>query len=79
MDHMMPGIDGIETTLRIRALGGGNETVPIVALTANAISGVEEMFLKNRMDGFLPKPLDLSLLNLCLRKWLPTELIREKQ
>jgi signal transduction histidine kinase len=77
MDHMMPGLDGIETTLRIRALGGRNETVPIVALTANAISGVEEMFLKNRMDGFLPKPLDLALLNLCLRKWLPPELIKE--
>jgi signal transduction histidine kinase/CheY-like chemotaxis protein len=77
MDHMMPGIDGVETTRRIRALGGRNETIPIVALTANAISGVEEMFLKNRMDGFLPKPLDLSLLNLCLRKWLTPVLIRE--
>ncbi|MDR2771788.1 MAG: response regulator, partial [Clostridiales Family XIII bacterium] len=44
MDHMMPGMDGIETTHRIRALGGRNETVPIVALTANAIGGVEEMF-----------------------------------
>jgi CheY-like chemotaxis protein len=78
MDHMMPGLDGIETTGRIRALGGRNETTPIVALTANAISGVEEMFLKNRMDAFLPKPLDLSLLNLCLRKWLPPELISER-
>jgi signal transduction histidine kinase/ActR/RegA family two-component response regulator len=78
MDHMMPGMDGVETTRRIRALGGRNETAPIVALTANAISGVEEMFLKNRMDGFLPKPLDLSLLNLCLRKWLPSALISER-
>ncbi|MDR1247382.1 MAG: response regulator [Clostridiales Family XIII bacterium] len=77
MDHMMPGMDGVETAHRIRALGGRNETVPIVALTANAISGVEEMFLKNRMDGFLPKPLDIALLNLCLRKWLPPDLINE--
>jgi signal transduction histidine kinase/CheY-like chemotaxis protein len=78
MDHMMPGMDGIETTSRIRALGGRNETVPIVALTANAISGVEEMFLENRMDGFLPKPLDIALLNLCLRKWLPADLIKDR-
>jgi signal transduction histidine kinase/CheY-like chemotaxis protein len=77
MDHMMPGMDGVETTQRIRALGGHNETVPIVALTANAISGVEDMFLENRMDGFLPKPLDISLLNLCLRKWIPAGLIKE--
>jgi signal transduction histidine kinase/ActR/RegA family two-component response regulator len=77
MDHMMPGIDGIETAHRIRALGEWNEKVPIVALTANAISGVEDMFLKNRMDGFLPKPLDISLLNICLRKWLPTDLIED--
>jgi signal transduction histidine kinase/CheY-like chemotaxis protein len=78
MDHMMPGMDGIETTRRIRALGGQNETAPIVALTANAISGVEEMFLQNRMDGFLPKPLELSALNLCLRRWLPPALIEEQ-
>jgi signal transduction histidine kinase/ActR/RegA family two-component response regulator len=78
MDHMMPGIDGVETTRRIRALGGRNESVPIIALTANAISGVEDMFLKSRMNDFLPKPLDLSRLNLCLRKWLPPALIEEK-
>jgi signal transduction histidine kinase/ActR/RegA family two-component response regulator len=78
MDHMMPGMDGIETTRRIRAPGGRNEKTPIVALTANAIAGVEEMFLKNRMDGFLPKPLEFSQLNLCLRKWLPPALIHEK-
>jgi signal transduction histidine kinase len=79
MDHMMPGMDGIETTKRIRALGGRSESVPIVALTANAIGGVEEMFLKNRMDGFLPKPLELSRLNLCLRRWLPPALIEERE
>ena len=77
MYHMMPGMDCIETTRRIRALGGRNERVPIVALTANAIGGVEEMFLQNRMDDFLPKPLELSRLNLCLRKWLPPALIRD--
>ncbi|MDR2355636.1 MAG: response regulator [Clostridiales Family XIII bacterium] len=79
MDHMMPGMDGVETTRRIRALGGRNERVPIVALTANAIGGVEEMFLQNRMDGFLPKPLEFSRLNQCLRRWLPPDLIEEQE
>ncbi|MCL2045598.1 MAG: ATP-binding protein [Oscillospiraceae bacterium] len=75
MDHMMPEMDGIETTRHIRELGGWNSEVPIVALTANAISGVEQMFLDNKMDDFLPKPLDFSALNLCLRKWLPAEIM----
>ena len=73
MDHMMPEIDGVETTKRIREAGGYNSTVPIVALTANAINGMEEMFLKNRFDAFLAKPLDINNLNLCLGKWLPQE------
>jgi CheY-like chemotaxis protein len=79
MDHMMPEMDGLETTSRIRELGGWNGVVPIVALTANAINGVEEMFLMNRLNDFLPKPLDFTDLNLCLRKWLPAELIRETE
>ena len=70
MDHMMPEMDGIETTGIIRRLGGWNSEVPIVALTANAISGVEQMFLENKFSGFLPKPLELAALSLCLRKWI---------
>ena len=71
MDHMMPEMDGLEATRRIRDLGGWNEAVPIIALTANAIVGVDKMFLDNKLNDFLPKPLELSALNLCLRKWLP--------
>jgi len=78
MDHMMPEMDGLETTKRIRALGGKNDKVPIVALTANAISGMEQMFLQNRLDDFLPKPIDIATLNLCLRKWLPKNIMEEK-
>ena len=69
MDHMMPEMDGLETTRFIRGLGGWNSEVPIVALTANAIRGVEQMFLENQFDDFLPKPLELESLSLCLRKW----------
>jgi CheY-like chemotaxis protein len=78
MDHMMPEMDGLESTRRIRELGGNNEYVPIIALTANAIHGVKDIFLSNRLDDFLPKPLDFSELNRCLRKWLPPSIIRDK-
>jgi len=74
MDHRMPGVDGIEATKRIRALGDGDprfEKLPIIALTANAMSGVKEMFLENGFHGFLPKPIDTVKLNLVLEKWLP--------
>jgi len=50
--------------------------VPIVALTANVISGMEQMFLDGRMDDFLPKPISISALNLCLRKWLPPDMMQ---
>jgi signal transduction histidine kinase/ActR/RegA family two-component response regulator len=77
MDHMMPEMDGLEATRRIREIGGENGGIPIVALTANAINGMEDMFLNSKMDGFLSKPLDFNSLNLCLRRWLPKELIHE--
>ena len=77
MDHMMPEMDGVETTNNIRNLGGNNEKVPIVALTANAVKGVDKMFIENRLDDILLKPLDFTALNLCLRKWLPARIIKE--
>jgi len=71
MDHMMPKMDGIEATKQIRKLGYTN---PIVALTANAIAGQAEMFLKNGFDDFISKPIDIRQLNLSLNR-----LIRDKQ
>jgi CheY-like chemotaxis protein len=78
MDHKMPGMDGIETTQRIRELGIDDpyyKNVPIVALTANAVLGTREMFLENSFDDFLSKPIDTVALNGLLEKWIP----REKQ
>ena len=75
MDHMMPDMDGLEATRLIRESGGWNEVVPIIALTANVISGTEQIFLGNRMDDILPKPLEIDALNLCLKKWLPAQII----
>jgi signal transduction histidine kinase/CheY-like chemotaxis protein len=77
MDHMMPGMDGIETAEKIRALGGWMSEVPIVALTANAIVGVETMFLSRGMNGFISKPIEIDKLNEILLKWLPAEKIRK--
>jgi CheY-like chemotaxis protein len=74
MDHMMPGMDGIEAMTRIRALGGDYfKRVPIIALTANALSGMEEMFLSKGFNDYLAKPIDISKLNGLMEKWIPRE------
>jgi len=76
MDHMMPGLDGIETVRIIRNELPGNygRMVPIVALTANALAGNERMFLANGFNGFIPKPVDVLLLDSALNTW-----VRNKQ
>jgi CheY-like chemotaxis protein len=71
MDHMMPKMDGIEAVKIMRGLGYMH---PIVALTANALVGQEEMFLNNGFDGFISKPIDVRQLNDSLNK-----LVRDKQ
>lgn len=76
MDQMMPEMDGFETTKLIRMLGPEYEKTPIVALTANVINNAERMFLDNGFDGFIGKPIEINSLNLCLRKFLPPELIK---
>jgi len=71
MDHMMPGMDGIEATKIIREMGYEH---PIVALTANAVAGQADIFLGNGFDEFISKPIDIRQLNTVLNK-----LIRDKQ
>lgn len=71
MDHMMPEMDGIETTKIIRSLDGEYyQSVPIIALTANAINGVKRMFLDAGFSDFLAKPIDLACLDNLLGAWL---------
>ncbi|MDR2784536.1 MAG: response regulator [Treponema sp.] len=72
MDHMMPGMDGIETVRIIRneIVGEYAKTVPIIALTANALTGNDKMFLENGFQGFLSKPINTALLDVTLRTWL---------
>jgi PAS domain S-box-containing protein len=78
MDHMMPEMDGIEAAQRIRAMGGSRAELPMVVLTANAVSGAREMFLANGFSGFLSKPIDANALAECLLKWLPEKFIVKK-
>jgi signal transduction histidine kinase/AmiR/NasT family two-component response regulator len=72
MDHMMPGMDGVEATRIIRE-SGGNRTrpLPVVAFTANAVTGAREMFVENGFDDFLTKPVDCADLEAVLEKWVP--------
>lgn len=72
MDHMMPGMDGVETVRIIREECGENGKTPvIVALTASAMEGMREMFLKCGFQDFISKPLDRKPLNDLLSRWIP--------
>ncbi|MDR2577323.1 MAG: response regulator [Chitinispirillales bacterium] len=73
MDHMMPGMDGIEATQRIRSLGDEYRKLPIIALTANAVTGAREMFLNEGCSDFVSKPIEVAKLNAVLDKWLPQD------
>jgi CheY-like chemotaxis protein len=67
MDHMMPEMDGIETTKKLREIGFEGT---IVALTANALVGNEEMFTTNGFDGFIAKPIDIHDLDDIINKFI---------
>lgn len=76
MDHMMPVMDGVEAMQRIRTLlDDDSYRSVIVAVTANAISGVRDMLLKEGFDDYLSKPIDISLLEDMLLRFLPEELV----
>jgi len=72
MDHMMPEMDGIEATRIIRNEIDNEiaKTVPIIALTANAIRGNEEMFLHAGFQAFLSKPIDINVMDAVIRQWV---------
>lgn len=68
LDHMMPEMDGIEVLHVLRKLEGYN-IPPVVALTANAITGMKEMYLKEGFDEYLSKPINVSELNKLIKKY----------
>jgi CheY-like chemotaxis protein/anti-sigma regulatory factor (Ser/Thr protein kinase) len=80
MDHMMPDMDGIEATQTIRNWERGQQKndvirniTPIIALTANAVVGMREMFIEKGFNDFLSKPIDVSKLDEILNRWIPEE------
>ena len=76
MDHMMPIMDGVEATRIIRGMSDERfKTVPIVALSANAVRGARELFLEAGMNDFVPKPIEMRVMDRVLRKWLPADKI----
>ena len=80
MDHMMPEMDGVETFHEIQKLQGSpNENTPVVALTANAISGAREYYLKEGFTDFLTKPIDSTKLEQMIVTYLPEELVHKKE
>ena len=77
MDHMMPELDGVETTRIIRRMYTNCDDTPIIALTANAVSGTKEMFLSEGMNDFIAKPIEVRVLINKVRQWLPDEKIQK--
>ena len=76
MDHMMPQLDGVETTKVIRSMDDERfRTMPIIALSANAVRGARELFLEAGMNDFVPKPIEMRVMDRALRKWLPGDKI----
>lgn len=69
MDVSMPGMDGLEATRRIRALGGKYQTLPILAMTAHAFAHDREACLEAGMNDYLSKPLQREQLYSLLKKW----------
>ncbi|MDR2054187.1 MAG: response regulator [Treponema sp.] len=74
LDHIMPEMDGIETAAIIRAMDGDYyRSVPIIALTANAVVGMRDMFLEKNFNDFVSKPIGLRQLGEMLIKWIPKD------
>ena len=72
LDHMMPGMDGVETLHEMRKLNR-YDSIPIYALTANAISGAREYYLQEGFSGFISKPVVSAKLEQAIREALPQE------
>ncbi len=74
MDHMMPEMDGVEAMKRIRQVAEASFRKPvIIALTANALSGAREMFMKEGFDGFIAKPINIAEFERVMKNVLPEE------
>ena len=79
MDHMMPVMDGVEATKKIRELPGEfYKNLPIIALTANAVSGAKESFIEAGMNDFVAKPIDIKDICAKIKSYLPEGMIKKQ-
>lgn len=77
LDHMMPGMDGVETLKHLRKIKKDSENaMTVIAFTANAVSGAKEMFFREGFDEFVSKPIESSELEHVLRKVLPKSSVK---
>lgn len=79
LDHMMPEMDGIETLARLKASENKCSAAPVIALTANAIVGAKEEYLKAGFSDYLAKPIEGAELEMMLQKYLPKDMISFSQ
>ena len=80
LDHMMPEMDGIETLHRIKDMNENiNRDTPVIALTANAVSGAKEMYISEGFDGFLSKPVAPDKIEKLIKELLPYELLIQSE
>lgn len=79
LDHMMPGMDGIETLHHMRSGSIIGDSTIVIALTANAISGAREMYIKEGFVDYLSKPVDVNRLEKILIKYLPASKVNYKE
>ena len=78
LDHMMPGMDGIETLYAMKCLPANqNKTTPVISLTANAIRGAREQYLAAGFQDYLTKPINCAKLEEMIEKYLPSEKVME--
>ncbi len=76
LDHMMSGMDGIETLKKSKELQENkNKDVPVIALTANTISGAKEMYMREGFTNYMSKPIVGKILEEVLVKYIPAEKI----
>lgn len=75
LDHMMPDMDGVETLHKLRQKPGlYYQSLPVIAFTANAIGGAREMFMAEGFNDFIAKPIELSVLERILRRYIPAQM-----
>ncbi len=76
MDHMMPEMDGVEAMKHIRQIADASFRKPVmIALTANALSGAREMFMKEGFDGFIAKPINIAEFERVMKNVIPEEIL----